>query len=259
MAKTTPRVDYMGMAGIVQSVSEGAWSFLHKTSTVKDPKWNPGDRVVLPDGREFVYSKSASALNPGLGCSFSATGYVAYTAATTAAAIGDTSMTVPAATHATLTADELVGGYVVLHLSGVPQIRQIVGNAAAAANAAFVVYLDAELSVAVTTSTGVEVYENPYAALTASGSVALAKAGVPAAVVGAASTYFWVQKRGLTFVSPQAGITGGQNGACWRHDGSLDTLDNGIEDDTSYVSSQIAGYAAVGSADGNGPLFMLQG
>jgi hypothetical protein len=247
------------MAGIVQSVSQGSWNFLYRTSTTKDPKWNPGDRVVLPDGREFVYAKSASALNTGLGCSFSGTGYTAYTAAAVSAAVGDTEITVPAATHAALTKDELVGGYVLLMLSGLTECRQIVGNDAASANALFKIRLDAELSVAVTTSTGVETYKNPYSALTASGNVALAKAGIPATTVSAASTYFWVQKKGFAFVSPQSGITGGQNGACWRHDGSLDTLDNGIEDDTTYVSSQIAGYAAIGSADGNGPLFMLQG
>jgi hypothetical protein len=175
-------------------------------------------------------------------------------------AVGETEITIPAATHAALTENDLVGGYVLMMTSGLVETRMIVGNDAADANALFKVRLDAELSVAVTAaSTGIEVYKNPYSALTASGSVALAKAGVPTTTVAAASTYFWCQDRGFIFISPQSGITGGQNGACWRHDGSLDTLDNGIEDDTTYVSSQIAGYAAIGSADGNGPLFMLQG
>lgn len=259
MAESTNRVDYLGMAGIVQSISQGSWSFLYRTSTTKEAKWNPGDRVVLPDGREFVYAKSASALNTGLGCSFSGTGYTAYTAAAVTAAIGATELTVPAATHATLTKDELVGGYVLLMLSGLTEVRQIVGNDAADADALFKIRLDAELSVAVTTSTGVETYKNPYSALTASGSVALAKAGVPATTVAATLTYFWVQKIGWTFISPQATVgVGKQNGACWRHDGSLDSMDNGIEDDGN-VSSQVAGFAAIGSASGNGPLFWLQG
>lgn len=259
MAKFTLRKVQLGEAGLVQSVSRGLHDFIYRVSTVKDPKWNIGDTVITGDGREFVYSKSASALNTGLGCSFSGTGYVAYTAAGVAAAVGATEMTVPAATHAALTEDDLAGGYVLLMNAGLVETRMIVGNAAASANAAFKIYLDAELSVAVVASTtGVEVYKNPYGALTASGDVALAKAGVPATTVAATATYFWCQKVGFIFVSPQAGITGKNRGVCWRHDGSFDTLDNGIED-SAFVSSQVAGYAAIGSADGNGPLVMLQG
>ena len=232
-------------------------NFLYQTSTTKLDEYDVGDTVILPDRREFVYSKSASALVTGLGCSFSGTGYVAYTTATTAKAIGVTEIEVPAATHAATTVDELRGGYVLLMLSGEAEVRQIVGNDAADQNAAIVIQIDAALSIAITTSTGVEVYKNPWGALTASGDVALAKAGVPATTVGATATYFWCQIKGFTFISPQSGITGGQNMACWRHDGSLDTLDNGIEDDTSFVSSQIAGIAVLGSADGNGPLLWL--
>ena len=43
-------------------------------------------------------------------------------------------------------------------------------------------------------------------------------------------------------------VDGNQIGCYWRHDGSLDTLDNGIED-TSNVSSQIAGHRILGTAD----------
>jgi len=260
MAKHTNRPVQLGEAGLVQSVSRGIHDFLYRASTVRDPKWRVGDVVKTGDGREYVYAKSASALVVGAGCSFSGTGYVAYTAAAVSVAIGETEITVPAQTHAALTEDDLVGGFVVMHNSGPANLRMIVGNQAVAENVAFKVQLDAELSIAVVAATtGIEVYKNPYSALTAPGDVSLAKAGVPATAVAATATYFWVQKKGFTFVGPQAGITAGQNGACWRHDGSLDTLDNGIEDDKSYVSSQIAGYAAIGSADGNGPLFMLQG
>ena len=255
--KFTNRKIILGAPGLVQSTSRGMHDFIYRVSTVKDAQFNVGDVVDLGD-REFTYSKSASALNTGLGCSFSSTGYVAYTAAAVAAAVKATEITVPAATHDALTEDYLAGGYVLLMTSGLVETRKIVGNQAVAANVAFKIQLDAGLSVAITAgTTGVEVYENPYAALTASGSVALAKAGVPATTVAATATYFWCQTKGFIFVSPQAGITAGQNGACWRHDGSLDTLDNGIEDDETYVSSQIAGFAAIGSADGNGPLFKL--
>jgi hypothetical protein len=259
--KSIQRVDYLGMAGIVQSVSRGAWDFIYRVSTVRDTKWNIGDRVVLPDGREFVYSKSSAACISGQGCEFTYTGYTAITTFGVSAAVGVVSVTVPAATHATLTEDELAGGYICIFDGSTnnTQFRGIVGNAAAASGAAFVVYLDGALTEAVVAATSkCETYQNPYAALRTGTDVALAKAGVPAVKVTAGSMYFWVQRAGITWAAPQSGITGKNRGACWRHDGSLDTIDNGVEDN-AYVSSQIAGYAVTGSAEGNGPLFMLQG
>ena len=232
------------------------WDFLYQTSLTKDELFDVGDSVILPDRREFVYSLSATALVTGLGCSFSGTGYLGYKAVTTAKAVGVKEIEIPADTHAALTLDELRGGYVVIMLSGEAEVRQIVGNDAADANVAFNVQLDAAISVAITTSSATEVYKNPFGAMTASGDVALAKAGVPATTVAAGSTYFWCQVKGPTFISPQAGVTGKQRSACWRHDGSIDTLDNGIED-SAFVSSQIAGITMIGEADGNGPILWL--
>lgn len=262
MARGTTQVSYVQEGGENYRVGIpcGSYDFLYTVAGSKDPRWNIGDRVVLPDGREFRYAKSASAITTNLGCVFTAAGYTAYTAAGVAAEIGDRSMTVPAATHATLTEDELRGGYVVLGSGGsTVQVRQIVGNAAAAANAAFVIYLDAPLTVAVVVaSTGVETFQNPFAAIGQGVDVAAPKAGVAATGVSGSGKYFWVQTKGWTFIAPQSGITGKQVGACWRHDGSLDTLDNGIED-SEFVTAQFAGFRVLGTADGNGPLFYLQG
>lgn len=261
MTKGIANVEYVRDADIVMSDAPN-WSFIYTTSLVQDQKWAIGDRVVLPDGREFRYAKSSAACISGQGAEFTSTGYTAYTAVAVARAIGDTDLTAAAATHAALTKDELRGGYVLIFdgSGNDVQFRGIIGNDAADANALFKIYLDGPLTAAVVAATSAtEVYANPYSGLRTGSSVALAKAGVPAVNVTAANTFFWVQTKGPCWAAPQAGITAGQRGACWRHDGSLDTLDNGIEDDEANVSSQYAGYAIAGSADGNGPLFMLQG
>jgi hypothetical protein len=271
MSKFVNRVDYLGMAGIVQSSTRGGWDFIYKTSTVKDEKWNLGDRVVLPDGREFRYAKSTEAIVSGLGCNFTAAGYISYTVFGVTAAVGDTSLTVPAATHATLTQDELAGGYIVIYDNSTSaiQFRQIVGNDAASSNAAFVAYLDGALTQAVTTADYCEVYQNPYAAIeTANGGLAnTAKAGVAATYVGAASTYFWVQVRGLTWVAPQGGKLGainegnkGLGGGFWSDYGNISDAETSLGVTVANArGSQYAGYVVEGDADNNGPLFMLCG
>lgn len=266
MAQATTRVDYLGMAGIVQSVSRGAWDFIYTASTVKDPKWNVGDRCVLPDGREFRYAKSIGACISGQGCEFTYTGYVAYTTFATNAAVGDTEITIPAATHAALTEDELVGGYVEVFVGDTTNncmFRQIVGNASASADALFKVQLDGELDQAIVSGTSaVEVYQNPYAALRTATTSNLSKAGVPAVKVSATATYFWCQVKGLVWCAPQAnlGNTGGKNGGFWHDVGNIS---DGVTSLTATVpaakSCQYAGYTVTGSISGNGPLFMLTG
>jgi hypothetical protein len=270
MSKSTNRVDYLGTAGLVQSASRGMWDFIYQTSTVKNAKYNIGDRVVLPDGREFRYAKSTEAIKSGLGCNFTAAGYISYTTITTAAAAGAISMTVPAATHATLTEDELAGGYICIfdNSTGATQFRQIVGNQAVAANLAFVIYLDGALTEAVTTADSCEVYQNPYAALeTSDGGLASSpKAGLPATNVAAADTYFWVQVRGFSWTAPQGGKLGqkdnnvGLHGAFWSDYGNVSDVETSLGVTVANGrGSQYAGYVVEGDADNIGPLICLQG
>lgn len=264
MARGTTQVSYVQEGGEAYrtGIPCGSYDFLYTTSLVKDARWNPGDRVLLPDGREFYYAKSAEAINTNLACNFTATGYVAYTAASVAGSIGDRSVSVPAATHAALTADELRGGYIVIGGGGsTVQVRQIVGNTASILNVAFTVYLDAPLTAAITASTtGIEVFQNPFAAIGQSVDRTYAKAGVAATVVSAASTYFWVMTKGFTFLAPQAGVgNAGLNGLFWRHDGSVDDANTAIGVTVEgYSTSQYAGFCVEGSASGNGPLILLQ-
>lgn len=264
MTKGKAKVNYLHNQGFVSMRDVPDWSFIYETSLVKADQWYIGDRIVLPDGREYRYAKSSAACISGQAAEFTYTGYTAYTAFGVSAAVGATSVTVPAATHAALTEDELRGGYIIIFDGSTnnTQFRGIIGNAAADENAAFVVYLDGPLTEAVTAATSAcETYQNPYAALRTGTSMTLAKAGIPAVKVTAASTYFWVQTKGPCWAAPQSGVgANGGIGCFWRHDGSLESADTALAVTTAtYDTSQYAGFTIEGTAAGNGPLFMLQG
>ncbi len=261
MAKGKAKVNYLDSEGLVGQNGAPDWGFIYDTSLVRDPKWNIGDRIVLPDGREYRYSKSSGVCASGQGADFVATGFQSYSTPAEAAAIGDTKVVVTAGTHVALAKDDLRGGYFVSWPAALKdQFRGIIGNDAADADAEFTIYLDGKLTQAlVAASTGLEVYENPYANLITGSSASLAKAGVPATYVGAASTYFWVQSAGMGWLAPQSDVTGRQVGAYYRHDGSLQGTDTALAVTVPVNnSSQYAGHRVIGSAAGNGPLFFLK-
>ena len=265
MAKGKAKVNYLHREGLVGHSDEPDWSFIYTTSLTKSAKWNIGDRIVLPDGREYRYAKSAGACNSALGAEFTAAGYIAYTSVVDAVAVDKKEITIPAATHATLTADELRGGYLTIWMSGgTIQFRGIIGNAAAAANAAFKIQLDGPLTTAITTSDAIEVFQNPYASLQTGTMNYNPKAGLPAVNVTAANTYFWVQIKGCCAISPQGGkigtTEGGYCGGLWSDYGNISDYNTslGVTVATGR-GSQHAGFAILGDADNIGPLFMLQG
>jgi len=262
--KGKAKVIQLGDSQVVSHRVTPDWDFLYDTSLVRDENFWPGDHVRLPDGREFVYAKSDGAIATNFGCNFTATGYISQTTVTTADAVGSKVLHVPAATHAALTKNELRGGYAIIgnHSGGsTPAVRGIVGNDAADANAAFIIYLDAKLTVAtVVSTTGVEVYENPWAAIGQDNTEVLPRAGVAATGVSAANTYFWVQIKGVGWSSPQSGCGADDGGITlmWRHDGSLMPLEGSLGVTmAAYAAAQIAGFCIEGSAAGNGPLLHL--
>jgi hypothetical protein len=90
------------------------------------------------------------------------------------------------------------------------------------------------------------------------------KAGVPAVKVSAASTYFWVQKSGCTWVAPQGGklgtTEGGYCGGLWSDVGNISDYNTSLGVTVANGrGSQHAGFAVLGDEDNIGPLFMLQG
>jgi len=248
--------------GQVQSLD-----FLNYVSTTAQDGWNVGDTVVLPDGREFRHalSNGAGVIEPDEGCHFTDTGYVSYTAFAVAASVGEREITIPAATHATLTKDALRGGYVIVFNGSADDdcTYGIVGNDAAAANALFKVKLDRGVNPAIVAATSAaEVYINPWSALSQASSDVLPYCGCAVRKVSAAANYFWVQTKGIKFVSPQSGV-GADNGglmAHWRHDGSLQKGETAIGGTVpAGDTNQPAGIVIAGSQSGNGPLVNLLG
>ncbi len=264
MAKGKARSFLLGIQGLIGHKTAPDWGFIYEASLVRNPKFNIGDRVVLPDGREFRYGKSAGECVSGLGCRFMAAGYVSYTVFAVDAAIEDKEITVPAATHAALDKDELRGGYIVIYDpagSEQVQFRGIIGNDASILNVAFKVYLDGPLTVAVTTSSAIEVFQNPYASLLTAGTVNKAVAGIPAVQVSASDTYFWVQKSGPVWASPRGGVNDRDQGCYWTHEGQIKDTEASLNAITlpATNTSQYAGHTILGNEDNIGPLFMLQG
>lgn len=226
-----------------------------------------GTRYETWDGREFVYCKSSGACISGQGAKFGFSGYTAYTAFGIAASVGDTSVTVPAATHDALTEDYLAGGYICI-FNGTDndvQFRGIVGNDAAAANVAFVIYLDAPLDTAIVAATSAcETYQNPYGSIATAVNNYDKKAGLPACPVSATGYFFWLQRRGPSWAAPQGGklgtTEGGYNGGLWSDVGNISDFATSLGVTVAGGrGSQYAGYAMCGDADNIGPLFMLQG
>jgi len=251
-----------GLAG----QKHGLWDFIYNVGT-KDSNYAVGDVVVIPSRGIFVYSKSVGACISGQGAEFTYAGYTAYTAFTTAAVVGARSVTVPAATHAALSTDELRNGFITIYDGSTNnvQFRQLLGNDSALANAAFVVYLDGPLVEEVTTSSCCETYQNPFMALRTGTMNYFAKAGVPASEVSAAGEYFWTQVGRIPsycWLAPQGGklgtTEGGYAGGLWSDVGNVSDFNTSIGVTVAPGrGSQYAGNPVLGDADNIGPLFML--
>lgn len=265
MAKGHNRMSIVGMQGSPIGQEHGLWDYIYQKSTARDPKYSVGDVHIVANRGIFVYSKSVGACGSGQAAEFTYTGYISITTFTTAAAVGARSITVPAATHAALTLDELRNGFCWIYdgTTNDVQFRQILGNAAADANAAFVMQLDGPLTEAVTTSSKIEVAQNPYMALRTSTSMVLGKAGVPAVKISGSGYYFWTQVGRVPsycWVVPTSAVVGenGGMGCFWRHDGSLESADTALAVTTAtYDTSQYAGHLITGNYSGVGPLFQL--
>lgn len=224
-----------------------------------------GARHTTWDGREFVYCKSAAALVTHLGCQFTSAGVISITNAVTTAAIGDSKVVVPTATHSALAEDELAGGFIFIYYNGPVQTRGIIGNDVSASAAAITVYLEAPLAVAVTATTSkFEIFHNPYKYMTQTGGDpnAFGWIGPPAAAVSASGYYFWAQRKGPVNMAPQSTITESNEavGLAFRGDGSLEAVGTAF---TAVIptndTSQYAGFRMGGSYTNNGPLIYLTG
>lgn len=261
MSKGKAKVNYLGRAGVVMPQSVPSWDFIYIASLTKSEKYDVGDRVVLPDGREFIYSRASAECASGQAAEFVNTGFQAYTTPVSTTAIGDTELTITGTTHDAIAKDELKGGFFVSWPAALKDtIRGIIGNDVAIADADFKIYLDGPLNEVHTGgSTGCEVWANPYSELKTGASASLGKAGVPATYVSTALMYFWVQRKGICWVAPQSDVLTNHTGCYFRHDGSIESYIDFEDMSSGSNSSQYAGHRIAGNYAGNGPLFMLNG
>ena len=201
------------------------YDFLYKHSTTKDPEFDIGDRVCLPDGRVFRYAKAYSGMTftsmKMAMCNISQL-VAEYTSPscvpTSAIAVGDRSaaFTVTAASigvdrNGVIAKDELKGGYISFYGSSSyrPQ-RGIVGNSALAnTGTSITIYFDAALDTAIAASSKTEIMANPYSRVTNATDVSSGHSAWlgMAVVVPAVSEYFWIQTWGIFRITPQgAGV-----------------------------------------------------
>jgi hypothetical protein len=289
MTRGIANVDYLrqGSEVVVQGDYASNWSFLYAASTVKDPKWNIGDRVVTPDGRVFRYSLAGGTILSEFGVcqpDLSITNAVApaqsvisgpilnafgASATLQAGALGSNVVTITVAsgdgklTTGAIAADELRGGYVVIGngTSQHPQFRGIIGNSVVAAGGGSCdVWLDAALTAAVTVgTTNIEAYLPLYGNVKGMNAVNSAYVTcIGAAAIGATTgQYFWIQTWGPAWLTSN-GITGeAANG----RDIYINT-DGSVRGQTGTT---YAGYQRIGtgmdksaSNSSNGPCIMLQ-
>lgn len=254
-------------AGLVEGFAGGpSWNFLYEASTVKHPDYNLGDRVCLPDGRSFRYAKAGNTLNADHGAKYWNEELVKYATNVVAAQVaGDSEIQVTVAAtdgadaDGAIAADELRGGYIVIYSNSLStQQRGIVGNTAIAASGGTItVYLDADLHVAVSTTTSfVEILGNPYENVYSTNNGYSSVAGVPL-VEATVGEYVWLQTWGPLWLAPgAAGVGGGAeerecvfggNGALFEHNVG----------DTSDQRQHAGHIINKDSAAGDGPPFIM--
>ena len=250
------------------------WDFLYRHSTVRDPKFFVGDRVVLPDSRVFRYANAGNIISH---CKYGVKfwkqigdGVAAVLAQ--GQSVGDREITIAAAG---VVADEFRGGYVMIHVGTHQQFRGVLGNTATNAAGTITVYLDAELTVAVTVAHYTEILHNPYSEVRiacaeagGSGNDYSSVAGIPNVITAVANEYLWLQTWGPIWINSHgsslqdAGITGGERKLVFDCEGSVCVVDDVAHGPCGAGGDeqQLAGFIIDRSAAGTSgpPLVMLQ-
>lgn len=213
-----------------------------------------GTRALAWDGSVYRYSLAAAGItSTQMACHTTNTGDVAYEVIALAASAGSKELTI---NQASITENQYAGGYVIVFETGASGafVRGVMANTASNAASDVTLTLDGPLPFALTTADAYELYPSPYGAMSqANTSGEYAFMGVPQQVVTSAY-YFWLKTWGPIFIAPQSTVGGSYiKKGYFRHDGSIDARGQV----GTNVSDQEAGYCLIGSAAGNGPLFML--
>lgn len=159
-----------------------------------------GTKHYASDGRAYRYCKvGGTALVPGKLYQAPAEVTNHQNLAPSAAAVGDTSITVTLGATAA-TANQYAEGYAIITVTpGQGYIYKIKSHPAASASASLVVTLEDPIEVALTTSSKVDLVLNPYSGviLSIGGTDTSAVVGVAVNNV-ASSSYGWLQVEGVT-------------------------------------------------------------
>ena len=241
MSRGKANANYLNREGLVAHSDAPNYDFLYSASTVKDPQWNIGDRVVLGDGRVFRYAKSSGTCYAAHGAAFHDTRAIERTTVAAAQAIGDKQVTIASQTFAL---DELRGGYVTCFgtSNANVQFRGIIGNTACSGST-ITIYVDAPLVKALEVTYEIMVTSNIYSNMELNAGQEqgyTAIGGVPAVYVSAADMYFWLQTWGPCFcvATEHLGDTDGDQQCVFTSEGALRRIA------TAYVETH--GYQAAG-------------
>ena len=272
MSKGKAIVDMIRGPGFVGHETAGEMDFLYQTSTVKNPKYDVGDRVLLPDGRVFRYARATniiSAIDFGLKFWGQTDDGVNYTAPLQTELATSREITIDAGDSGDHVADEFKGGYIIIHThTDVHTMsRGIIGNTASDGDGYITFYVDAPWIKDIEVAYGVEVCPNPYASVQvhqaahSGGDTYSSVAGMALVKTTVANQYLWIQTWGPCFINP-TGATGNNVVANRRqvrfnYEGIITGTD-GVTATTSIL--QNAGFMITREdAGGTGPpLVMLQ-
>lgn len=216
-------------------------------------RFNFGTRSMSWDGSVYRYCKASTTYTSYQAAVWhTATGAgISFEAINSGSAAGSKEVIIA---EAGITEDQYAGGYLLIfHSSGNGMITSVIGNTASEGGIV-VLYLDEPLPVAITAE-AIELYANPWSAVSQGGSNGLnGFIGIPQALL-TTNYHGWVKTWGPVFISAQSTIGDVYVKACYfRHDGSIDARGN----IGTPVTDQYAGYVMVGKQTGDGPLIMLQ-
>lgn len=255
-----------GRSGLVSYETAGQWDYLYRVSAIKDPKWDIGDKVELPDGRKFRHCLSGAACDTFLGNVFfnalGATG-MDWSVLTQDEVAGATSIIMTNQGVVAQTKDGLKGGSIAIteNDNATTQEYGIIGNTAGGVSDEITVYLDAGLAAAVTTSWYAYCMPSPYSDIRAGNPLGATNGkkvswvGYAAAVVNAAGLYHWEQTAGprsCSLYGAEVGKTSDHRDVVFHYDGNLRHRTAGAGD-----LGQRAGYIMDNNIAANGATFIM--
>ncbi len=271
----TKHLDLTQTRGVYENPIQN-WNFLYQHSTTKNPEYNVGDRVCLPDGRAFRYCKCGTTLTKTKQGVANVAWLVAEKSARTcvptsiilagaqSAAFTVTAGEIGGGRNGIIAEDELRGGYISFYGSSTDrQQRGIMGNTAlAVGGTSITIYWDAGTELEMAAATATEILPNPYMSTgTPGGSTGYETVvGMPN-VLATVGQYFWVQTWGIFRITPVGAAFGSlarERQFVFTSNGGIESMYTGVV--THSWSQQIAGYyveRSDGSAESAAPFINL--